>query len=279
MKGMNFEEWQALMRAQRNGGPSSQLNNHEAVVAELNKNVPKYEGKVMATIYFDVMLSESWTQFNMYESNDMNNPVVSFTPQTAPQFDDTFEVENDKDYICKVTYTDVDPKRYFDYQIHIDKDAPNFDDLIGLWDNFFLAYPVYFSFAYNKDNSTDGNDYSWIKDDDITLRDAIGGNLIGLNQKFKQYAIDNEKQYYFSFDLPYSIFVNRISDDQTVLSGTYNIDNGYWDMPLNNSNSITLLDIDQIFDRKDMLNYHRTADYPYYNCFGELKDNIIYVKY
>lgn len=34
MNGMNFEEWQALMRAQRNGGTSSEIHNHEAVISK-----------------------------------------------------------------------------------------------------------------------------------------------------------------------------------------------------------------------------------------------------
>ena len=35
---MNFEEWQALMRAQRNGGTSSEIHNHEAVISNKNPN-------------------------------------------------------------------------------------------------------------------------------------------------------------------------------------------------------------------------------------------------
>lgn len=38
MKGMNFEEWQALMRTQRNGGTSSEIHNHEAVISNKNPN-------------------------------------------------------------------------------------------------------------------------------------------------------------------------------------------------------------------------------------------------
>ena len=38
MKGMNFEEWQALMRTQRNGGTSSEIHNHEAVIGNKNPN-------------------------------------------------------------------------------------------------------------------------------------------------------------------------------------------------------------------------------------------------
>lgn len=38
MNGMNFEEWQALMRAQRNGGTSSEIHNHEAVISNKNPN-------------------------------------------------------------------------------------------------------------------------------------------------------------------------------------------------------------------------------------------------
>lgn len=42
MNGMNFEEWQALMRAQRNGGTSSEIYNYESQLGDISQYDPEY---------------------------------------------------------------------------------------------------------------------------------------------------------------------------------------------------------------------------------------------
>jgi len=77
MKGMNFEEWQALMRAQRNGGTSSEIHNHESQLGVLGQYDPEY-GQTYTITYnvtgnFDV--SNLPTEIKSARTLKLNIPI------------------------------------------------------------------------------------------------------------------------------------------------------------------------------------------------------------